>query len=393
MLFQIPPYKVDHTFAVSADRHWAHILIGYDVIRETQEGLGVRVGVVDTGIDVKHPAFRGRIVAQRDFTDRFNRNKVDDFDGHGTHVAGIIGASSVDGGRMSGVAPACDLVIARVFPTGSGATSKQVSDGIRFCVDEGCQVINLSLSAPTNNVLIQSACEYAETKGVFVVAAVGNSGHKVDVLFPAALPRVFGVGSCGALEEPSSFSCGGTEVDIVAPGERILSTWRNAGYASLDGTSMATPFVAGAAALLIEAMPEISPAQLREIFRATAKDVHKKGTDRRTGVGLLDVRKAILRVGNGFSAQLQDITEVDALKAFLEHGTAADLAKSGVFELSARVMPLTMELIEFILGRYGREDGTLKTPFVVRLSPLLKKVWAIVRIIVAIGREIKAHRG
>lgn len=350
-----------------------------------KRGRGVRVGVVDTGIQRDHPAFSSlhssAIVAARDFTGRHPVTDVRDFSGHGTHVAGVIGSSRE--GR-SGVAPACELVIARVFPSEGVATVDMIAEGILWCVEQGCRVVNLSLSVSGDAKAIRDACEVAEAAGVFVVAAVGNFGYRHEVQWPAAYPTVMGVGSVDSDGVPSKFSAAGPECDVVAPGEKVISSYLNNTFNALDGTSMATPFVAGAAALILAERPETSPVELRVALQAGAVDIYDPGRDERTGSGWLNASNALLSLQGSSKIYGAHRTEVEALGALV---SARVFTQSCTYPKALQM--LLTDLLAWVIKRYARSNGSLRTPMLarVKVGPVVR-LWSYVKALVAYGRTV-----
>jgi subtilisin len=240
-------------------------------------GQGVRVGVIDSGIG-PHPDLH-QVEGGLGFT--IGRSEYDhrDVDGHGTHVAGIIGAN----GNMVGLAPACALYSARVFPDRAlKALNNDIAEAIRVATDEwSCDVLNLSIGGPYDE-LIEDRIAYAASRGVLCVAAAGNSGGPVE--YPAAVRDAFSVSALGRtgtypagspheLCEPESkglwgnsgndelyaanFTCNGPEVNACAPGVAIISTVPSSNYAVLDGTSMAAPMITAIAAILLSRNPSL----------------------------------------------------------------------------------------------------------------------------------------
>ncbi len=257
--------------------------------RQTR-GEGVRVAVIDTGIDAEHPDLREAIDEARDFTGAAGPG---DDNGHGTHVAGIVAARQNHIGVV-GVAPACRLLIAKVLNAAGAGRGEQVAAGIDWAVDAGADVLSLSFGAPERDAAIGAAIDRAAERGKFVVCAAGNAGLPNSVSFPARLPNVVAVGAVNRHGEAARFSSLGREVDICAPGEDILSTYLGGTYARLSGTSMAAPFVGGVVALLLARQRAAGlpgpthVGQLLDRLQTTAIDAGPQGLDPQYGFGLID---------------------------------------------------------------------------------------------------------
>ena len=236
-------------------------------------GLGTVVAVIDTGVDIDHREFTGRIVQGYDFVD--NDLIAEDGNGHGTHVAGTI-AGAYDDFGVTGVAFNSEIMPIRVLGNdGTGYTSDIIS-GIRFAADNNADVINLSLGGGGYSQSMADAIEYATNRGSVVVMAAGNSGG-TSPEYPAAHAINYGlaVGAVDQYENLSNFSnlAGSTEINYVtAPGVDVYSSIPGDSYAFYSGTSMATPHVAGAAALLRGYDPSLSAESIEDLLTGTASN-------------------------------------------------------------------------------------------------------------------------
>lgn len=224
---------------------------------DATRGNGIKVAVIDTGIDTAHPDLAGKVVASRIFM----TTTINDRYGHGTHVAGIVAANSHNAQGVSGVCPGCQLLVAKALDdSGQGMTSI-IAQAIIWAADNGAQVINLSEGGPTRTQSQQDAIDYAWNKGIVLVAAAGNSNSST-AFYPAASANVLSVGATDNRDRKASFSNFGTWVAVAAPGDAIYSTLPTSSYAMqakystgltydyISGTSMSTPFVSGVAALV-----------------------------------------------------------------------------------------------------------------------------------------------
>ena len=236
-------------------------LIGADVFGEKGKyGEGIKVAIIDTGCDVEHPNLKDRIINVRNFTDddRGSINNVTDYVGHGTHVAGIIGASDIGEKGIIGVAPKCDLMILKAL-TRSGGKNSWIIEAIKYATSHNVDIINMSLGSTEPNAEMYKAIKRAIDKGICVVVACGNNSdnnvNTNELNYPASYNECISVGSVKYSKSNSRFSASNNEVDLVAFGEGynsrgILSCYPNGLYQELKGTSMATPFISGALALL-----------------------------------------------------------------------------------------------------------------------------------------------
>lgn len=287
----------------------------------------VRVAVIDSGVDGTHPELRGRIAASRSFV---AGRATADTQGHGTFVAGLIAAQTNDGIGIAGLAPPAELLVAKVVGRHRSIPVEAEAKAIRWAVASGARIINMSLGGlrdpgdperDTYSRLEADAVAYAVSKGVLVVAAVGNSDHSPSqpwpyASWPAALPHVIGVSARGRDGRSPVFSNRDPQFnDIAAPGEDILSIFPlaltaarpdcleqgysscgPAEYRSAEGTSFATPQVTAAAAVLLATSPALAPDQVVALLEGSAADAVPasgcgacaSGRDRFTGSGSVD---------------------------------------------------------------------------------------------------------
>ncbi|MCK9558180.1 MAG: S8 family serine peptidase [Candidatus Cloacimonetes bacterium] len=235
-------------------------------------------------------------VAMGDYLDQ--DNDVEDENHHGTHVSGIIGAMGNNGLGVCGVCWNLRLMPLRAGFRTADAGFLQDDDAaaaIIYAADNGCHVINMSWGDPNYSAIIADACEYAYNKGVTLIASSGNESGPI-ITYPAKLSTVVSVGSVNAAKVLSNFSSYGPGLDMVAPGEAIISTYNDSGtdmYMEMSGTSMSSPFVTGAVALLLSLVPGLSPAEIRARLLSSTDDIDAPGLDIRTGHGLLNVRKLL----------------------------------------------------------------------------------------------------
>lgn len=222
--------------------------------RETK-GEGVKIAVLDTGCDINHPDLKDRIIGGKNFTDddRGNPEIFQDYNGHGTHVAGTIAASKNNDGVV-GVAPEANLFIVKVLNRNGFGQHDWIINGIHYAIEQNVDIISMSLGGPDDNPKLYQAIKLAVSQNILVVCAAGNEGDGSDATdefaFPGRYNEVICVGAVNFDRLSSDFTSSHDEVDLVAPGEEILSTYINGKYATLSGTSMAAPHVSGALALI-----------------------------------------------------------------------------------------------------------------------------------------------
>jgi hypothetical protein len=272
-------------------------------------GQGAVVAVVDSGVNAGEDGF-GKLLPGHDFVD--NDDRPDDLNGHGTHVAGTIAQATNNGVGVAGVAPRASILPVRVLDASGSGSNTNVANGIVWAADHGADVINMSLGSAVSTELIADAIAYAYEKNVTIVAATGNDGNSDQVSFPAAYDNVIGVGSIDEQKQIAFYSNQGKEVDLVAPGGDtgaddnhdgypdgvVQETQQNGvwSYYYLQGTSMASPHVAGCAAL-VWAHGVHDPDQIARILNSTATDLGAKGWDSTYGNGLVNPVAALQAKG------------------------------------------------------------------------------------------------
>jgi subtilisin family serine protease len=297
-------------------RQWAYSHIqAPDAWDVTIGSSDVVVAVLDTGVDLDHPDLDGNILpGGYDFGD--DDTDVSDHNGHGTHCSGIVAAESDNATGVAGTAPRVGILPVKVFSDGGIGTTSMVADGIRFAADAGADIITMSLGGTETTAYLEQAIAYARSQGVLLVASAGNASQGV-LLYPARSPGVIGVVATNDSDSRASFSNYGLDADLAAPGTDIYSTVVN-GYAEKSGTSMATPYVTGALALLRSSSSTASPEQLVVALQATAKDLGDPGWDRLTGYGLIQIRDAIEHLGGEYSWDATPpVTVSDAASSYL----------------------------------------------------------------------------
>jgi subtilisin family serine protease len=271
----------------------------------------VTVAILDTGIDLNHPEYKDAILPGHDFVDILDGASefIGDFlgadeipedeVGHGTHVAGVITAKGKNMPR--GVAPRCRILPVRVLAAmekeghrvGAGSV-ENINNGVKWAIDNGAQVINMSLGVrhTGGGLPHREVIDYAQRKGVTVVAAAGNDGRQ-EMYYPGAFPSVIAVGAADDSGNVAEFSTFGAQVSFIAPGVDVYSTSLEHGYAFSTGTSHAAPFVTGAVALMKSFARaqghELSDPQIKHVLKHTADKVDRNIKDLKAGYGRLNV--------------------------------------------------------------------------------------------------------
>jgi len=260
-------------------------------------GAGANVAVLDSGGDMDHPDLTwagGISVVNKD------PNDWDDKNGHGTHCSGIVSADDNDIGVV-GVAPECNIYMVQVAKS-SRLSLYDIIDGINWCAEthndadpnNDIQIMSMSFSGPYS-ASEETAIQAAYNEGILLVAASGNDAGAVR--YPAALDEVMAISGCNSSDGMYIYSNTGPEIELIAPAERVYSTYKWATYRTLSGTSMACPMVAGAAALVWSENPTWTRDQVRSRLHDTAEDLGF--TPEQQGYGLVDAENATLGTTNG----------------------------------------------------------------------------------------------
>ncbi len=261
-------------------------------------GNGIKVAVLDSGIDYNHPDLKANYLGGYNFVN-YDNDPMDDY-GHGTHVAGTVAASS-NGVGILGAAPDTGLYAVKIGDK-YGVLWSDLIAGIDWAVDNNADVITMSLGGPSFSPTLQNACNNAYSKGVVLVGAAGNSGGAV--VYPAAYDTVIAVSAIDSTNTKTSWSFYGPQVEFAAPGSIIKSTMPGGLYGYNSGTSMATPHVTGAVALLMStdiagtvydtnSNGKWDPAEVRSRLQSTATDLGASGKDNYYGYGLVNAYAAV----------------------------------------------------------------------------------------------------
>lgn len=295
------PYLVDQT-------QWGMFKIqaastsGLSAWHYSTSSAAIKIAIIDTGIDQDHPDLPGsKIVAQRDCT---NTSGVDDYYGHGTHVAGIAAAATNNSTGVAGVGYAASLINAKALGDDGSGYYSWIVDCITWAADHDAKVINMSLGAPYKSRALEDAVNYAWSKGVVIAAAAGNSGNSSPT-YPAYYTNVIAVAATDVNDVKPSWSSYGKWVDVAAPGVDIYSTTPNhsnylntkypttftLNYGYGSGTSMATPHVAGLAALVWSTPFGTTNTAVRKQIEGAADKI--SGTGKYWQYGRINALKAV----------------------------------------------------------------------------------------------------
>lgn len=234
----------------------------------------VKVAILDTGIEESHSDLLGKVVGNANFT---NTTTVFDQNGHGTHVAGITAAATNNGNGVAGTGYNTVLLNGKVLDDSGSGYYSWIANGVVWAADQGANVINLSLGGSSSSQTLQDAINYAWSKGVVIVAAAGNNNTSTPN-YPAYYANAIAVAATDANDARASFSNYGNWVDVAAPGTSIYSTYKGNVYATMSGTSMATPFAAGTAALIWAKGTCTTNVCVREKLEKTADPISGTGT-------------------------------------------------------------------------------------------------------------------
>lgn len=263
--------------------------IGAPEVWSKWKGAGVKVAVLDTGIDMEHTDlaanYRGGINLISP-----GRPPQDD-NGHGTHIAGTIGAVD-DGKGIIGIAPEVELYAVKALNSRGEGTISSIVQALQWCVENGMHIVNMSIGTDTPSTAMAQAVRQAASHGIVLVAAAGNDGTRNSVDYPAAYPETIAVGAIGDGNDLAPFSSRGPEVTVVAPGMQVLSTGLHGNYRRLSGTSMATPHVTGTVAIMLQAVSGLNHSSVVKLLQSSAEKLPNLESDQQ-GAGLVRVDRAI----------------------------------------------------------------------------------------------------
>lgn len=266
--------------------------------RETM-GEGIKIGVIDTGICTGHIDLKNRIYDYANFTDG-KSDDIEDKNGHGTHVAGIICAEK-NGVGVVGVAPKAELYIAKAFDKDGKTTYPSIEKSLNWMISRRVDVVNMSFSSDMSSNEYKRLISKVSSNGISMICAAGNDGQGADstIGYPANFRETIAVTAVDINRKITDFSSCGGQAEIAAAGKDIYSTYLGGGYATLSGTSMATPIITGAAAILhgkclLRYGRKLTPQELRLLMNIYTDKLGDRGRDIRYGYGLFSFG----RIGN-----------------------------------------------------------------------------------------------
>lgn len=226
---------------------WEIVKFNIPDLWKKSTGKGVKVAVIDTGCDLNHPDLKDSLIDGKNFVEP--NSPPQDRNGHGSHVAGTIAASNNSLG-MVGVAPNAKIIPVKALGDNGNGDLDNVVNAIIWSVDNGADIVTMSLGSSYSNSSLYRAIKYAESRNVVIFCAAGNSGIGVDIMYPAKYEETISIGAIDINLNRTDFTCSGNSLDFLAPGHDIFSCVPG-GYAKMSGTSMSNPFAAGCAALLL----------------------------------------------------------------------------------------------------------------------------------------------
>lgn len=276
------------------DLQYAFKALNVDQLPSGINGRGVKIALIDTGLDYLHQDLQGRIAQKKDIVGKSSFHR----DLHGTALAGIIAACCNNGVGICGLAPQAEIIsikacrpIAEEKMTAT-TSSFWLSQGIDYAILQKVRVINLSLGGP-KDLLIAELIREAFARGIVIVAAAGDKGLTNYPPYPAALPEVIAVAAVDIRGKPYAEGMQGDFIDLCAPGVDIMTTAPGDKYNCYTGTSMAAAYVTAAVALLLQKHPDLKPNQVKSLLEHSAKDLGEAGRDKYSGCGLVNVKKLL----------------------------------------------------------------------------------------------------
>lgn len=382
--------------SLSAEQ-WALPLVGAPAAWKKATADGILVGVLDTGVDWDHPDLKNRLAVNEeedlnnngtfepwpssfeedgvfgdlngvdddgngyvddvigyDFVDQSVRNIGDDRDrdpipfdeqGHGTSVAGVIGAEANNGIGIAGLAYDARIVTMRAFDATGNAEEDDIAAALVYAALNGVKVVNMSFGDGVDSPVMRDAVRFAASYGCVLIASAGNSGT-VSRQFPAGYDEVMAIAATNSNDVRAPFSSTGSLVDLSAPGDQILTTAVAGRYRTVSGTSFAAPMVAATAAMMLELDPTLSASEIRTMISESSLDLGDRGWDGFYGAGRLQADHALALVGKGRVEIVSPINEQEV-----------DLSTAASFVVTGSTIATLFDHAEVFVGR-GVEPAT-----------------------------------
>ncbi len=274
------------------DQQWSLRTIQAYEAWDITTGSAIVIAVLDTGVDAQHSDLQGQILSGYNaFT---GGNDSQDDNGHGTGVSGIIAANTDNGIGVAGICWGCKILPVKVLDSQGSGNDAILSAGIRWAVDNGARVINMSLGGSNEGQTLRDAVDYAASRGVLMIAASGNERSEGNpTSYPAAYESVIAVGATDTDDVVTNFSNTGAYLDLTAPGVHLATTTPGNQYRSTSGTSFASPYIAAAAGLAMSLRPDLPITDIRCILEAGADDKGAPGRDDEYGWGRLNLLRSL----------------------------------------------------------------------------------------------------
>ncbi|MDZ5471920.1 S8 family serine peptidase [Bacillus sp. 31A1R] len=383
-----PDYIVKRSYLPNdphISKQWHHNILGSSVAWEKTMGMKeVIVAVIDDGIELNHSDLKDQIVFPYDVITQ-SRSEINQGK-HGTHVAGIIAASINNQFGGSGVAPKTKIMPINVF-NGEYAYTSDIIKGIHYALENGAKIINLSLGMPSYSKELEEAIQNAYQKGLVIIAAAGNESNS-QFYYPAAYKEVISVSATNEQDQFASFSNFGSHIDVSAPGYNILSTLPNNQLGYMSGTSMASPMVAGAAALIWALEPHLTNLDVAKRIITAVDDLGTPGKDLYYGYGRINLEKALtlrlLRQPIVDSVSDQDIVVKGKLLDNIEEGNIlvqteigkvySGIANGGVFQVRLPKQSSNSKLSIIVRDHIGNVSEPTIITVLDKTPPPLSKV-------------------
>lgn len=341
MRFQLDDYKLIRTSAVQPEEiiDYGVNMVGAPLEWGETMGEGVKVGIIDTGIDAGHVDLKNRIADYVNFTAAGGPEDIDDENGHGTHVSGIVAAEK-NGVGVVGVAPEAKLYIAKAFDKTGKTTYPAIAKSLNWMMDKQVDVINMSFSSDLSTKEYANLIAKVHQSGISMICAAGNEGELGDntIGYPANFRDTIAVTAVDINKRITDFSSTGTAAEIAAAGKDIYSTYLDNGYATLSGTSMATPIITGAVAILQgkgmrRYNRKLTPDEIRLLLNIYTEELGAGGRSHQYGYGLFSFGRIGESdfVGRSYPSRVA----VDgSLKGHINRDTLVDLALAAIVTLT-----------------------------------------------------------